>query len=142
MCGGIVIFPLLIAGWLAFCRRTNQTNKLRNIGLTLAAALFLIPAISMGKFMFIDDALLSASKAGDFEAVKHAISWGAAINLDDEGRTPLGEAIENDHEEIALYLLDKGADPNMLSYDMPPVKAARLHNLPHVVAALEAKGAK
>ena len=59
--------------------------------------------------------LLFAARDGDLGAVKILITAGA--NLDATtgiGETALMLAAHNDHTEVALFLLDKGADPNIV----------------------------
>jgi uncharacterized protein len=59
--------------------------------------------------------LLFAARDGDLGAVKILITAGA--NLDATtgiGETALMLAAHNDHTELALFLLDKGADPNIV----------------------------
>jgi len=58
--------------------------------------------------------LLYASREGDLEAVKLLVTAGAKINATTGvGDTSLMLAARNDHTDVALYLLDKGADPNV-----------------------------
>jgi ankyrin repeat protein len=56
-----------------------------------------------------------AAEAGDLDAVKEMLASGKA-KIDARGgglgRTPLSEAIANDHLAVALYLVKQKADPN------------------------------
>ena len=57
-----------------------------------------------------------ASREGHIEAVKELLAAGADVNdakQETDGRTNLILAIENRHYELAGYLLDQGADPNL-----------------------------
>jgi len=51
---------------------------------------------------------------GDLEAVKHAIAQGADLNATNviHGRTPLMVALTDGHREIAVLLVEKGANVN------------------------------
>ena len=55
-----------------------------------------------------------ATREGHIEAVKTLLEAGADVHdAKPEGRTNLILAIENRHYELAGYLIDQGADPNM-----------------------------
>ena len=57
-----------------------------------------------------------ASRQGHIEAVEELLAAGADVNdakQETDGRTNLILAIENRHYELAGYLLDQGADPNL-----------------------------
>ncbi|XP_031640648.1 serine/threonine-protein phosphatase 6 regulatory ankyrin repeat subunit A-like [Contarinia nasturtii] len=55
--------------------------------------------------------LLAASRKGDINEVNRLIDEGAEVNVRDvKGKTPLCQAIINAHEEIAMIILNKGAD--------------------------------
>ena len=59
--------------------------------------------------------LLFAARDGDLESVKMLVTAGANLNATTGiGETALMLAAHNDHTEAALYLLDKGADPNIV----------------------------
>ena len=59
-------------------------------------------------------ALMLASRDGDLESAKLLVAGGARVNdVDPIGTTPLMLAIRNDRTPVALFLLDKGADPNI-----------------------------
>jgi hypothetical protein len=59
-------------------------------------------------------ALLYAARSGCYGCVEAMIVAGADVNLPTpEGVTPLMTAIDNDHNDVAKLLLDKGANPNI-----------------------------
>ena len=59
--------------------------------------------------------LLFAARDGDIESAKMLIAAGANINATTGiGETALMLAARNDHTDVALFLLDKGADPNIV----------------------------
>jgi ankyrin repeat protein len=64
-------------------------------------------------------ALLLAARDGNFAAVRALVEGGAPVNQVSGGEktSPLVIAICNGHYELAKYLLDQGADPNLATID-------------------------
>src|SRR5579863_9746473 len=59
-------------------------------------------------------ALLYAARGGCYDCVEALIGAGADVNLPTpEGVTPLMLALDNDHNDVAKLLLDRGANPNV-----------------------------
>ena len=59
-------------------------------------------------------ALLYAARGGCYDCVEALIRSGASVNTPTpEGVTPLMLAIDNDHNDVAKLLLDRGANPNV-----------------------------
>jgi uncharacterized protein len=59
-------------------------------------------------------ALLYAARGGCYECVEALIGAGADANVPTpEGVTPLMIALDNDHNDVAKLLLDRGANPNL-----------------------------
>ena len=60
-----------------------------------------------------------AAWEGNFEAVKLLTESGACINQQDKGNgfTPLIKAVFKGHVDIVKYLLKKGADKNVYSFE-------------------------
>jgi ankyrin repeat protein len=59
-------------------------------------------------------ALLYAARGGCFECVEALIATGADMNVPTpEGVTPLMIALDNDHNDVAKFLLDRGANPDL-----------------------------
>lgn len=59
-------------------------------------------------------ALLYAARGGCYECVEALIGAGAAVNVPTpEGVTPLMVALDNDHNDVAKLLLDRGANPGV-----------------------------
>jgi len=60
------------------------------------------------------NALLYAARSGCYECVQDLIAAGADMNLPTpEGVTPLMIALDNEHNDVAKLLMDKGADLNV-----------------------------
>ena len=58
----------------------------------------------------------SAVRKRNLGLIDAAVSWGATVNdRDDEGMTPLHEAVRLNSVEVAKVLLDRGADPCLRS---------------------------
>ncbi len=59
-------------------------------------------------------ALLYAARSGCYDCVERLIAAGADVNMPTpEGVTPLMIALDNDHNDVAKLLLDRGANPNV-----------------------------
>jgi ankyrin repeat protein len=62
-------------------------------------------------------ALLYASRDGCFECVEALVGAGADVNVPTpEGVTPLMVALDNDHNDVAKLLLDRGANPHVADW--------------------------
>lgn len=69
------------------------------------------PTSSRGGFT----AMMFAAREGDLDMVRLLVSAGADVNIISfEYGSPLVVAAENHHEKVALYLLEQGADPNVV----------------------------
>jgi hypothetical protein len=79
------------------------------------AWLFPAALIAIGLFAAdLKEELLTASRKGDLAAVKQLIEKGAAIETKTAyGQTPLYLAAMNGREDVARFLLERGADPNV-----------------------------
>ena len=59
-------------------------------------------------------ALLYAARDGCYDCLVELIAAGADVNVPTpEGVTPLMMALDNDHNDVARLLMDRGADPNV-----------------------------
>src|SRR4029077_12600402 len=57
------------------------------------------------------DALLYATRGGCYECVEDLIATGADVNRPTpEGVTPLMTAVDNEHNDVAKLLIEKGAN--------------------------------
>ena len=60
------------------------------------------------------NALLYAAREGHMETVRLLVEGGANVNVQSADKfSPLVEAIVNAHFDLAMYLLEHGADPNL-----------------------------
>lgn len=75
--------------------------------------------------------LYAAAQAGNLALVRYHISAGVNPNYQHPEIlcTPLVASLINGHDEIAVFLLAHGADPQLRSEfdDMTPLQAARRH---------------
>lgn len=88
------------------CSQTNNGARYQNMVSVLESM-----SISRATKTEADAALLDAAYTGDFNGAQTSVATGAEIdatNLD--GWTPLMFAVKNGHDNIALYLIEKGAD--------------------------------
>src|SRR5262249_5983823 len=62
-------------------------------------------------------ALLYAARDGCYDCVAALIEAGADVNVPTpEGVTPLMIALDNDHNDVANFLLDRGANPHVADW--------------------------
>lgn len=87
-----------------------------------------------------------AATNGNLELVRYHIEREVNPNYQHPEilSTPLVAAIVAGHDEIALYLLEHGADPKLVSYfdDMTPLQAARKYKRLVLVKRLSEMGVK
>jgi ankyrin repeat protein len=85
----------------------------------------------------------NAIKNNDLEKVKHYLSLGVNINATFNGSSPLISAIENKHQDIAIYLINQGADVNLTDYlGTSPLKHVSMCGNGVLADLLIQKGAK
>jgi ankyrin repeat protein len=86
------------------------------------------PRVSAGKAA--GAALAKAAGDGDLAAVQRLVAAGANITARDRyGRPALTAAIAGDHTDVALFLLERGADPNAADkVKWPPLSWAGLRS--------------
>lgn len=89
--------------------------------------------------------LFNAACEGDIELVRYHVEHGVDVNYAHPEflSTPLVACTLAGREQVALYLLESGADPNLLSeFDaMTPLQAAQQAQLTAVSAKLRELGA-
>lgn len=90
--------------------------------------------------------LYAAATAGDLARVRYHLDAGVNPNYQhpEVMCTPLVASIVQGHEEVALCLLARGADPGLRSDfdDLTPLVAARRHGRTAIAQRLLALGAK
>ncbi|MBM3776749.1 MAG: hypothetical protein FJW23_00730 [Acidimicrobiia bacterium] len=86
--------------------------------------------------------ILYAARHGVVESARLLVEAGANVNdLGAEGTSALLVATHSNHPEMALFLLDQGADPNLGTAGYTALHTAILHGQTGVVKALVARGA-
>lgn len=108
--------------------------------------LFLIIVLA-GMALFADpgEDLHTAARRGQLAEVKKLLEAGAPLEWKNQyGSTPLFMAVFNRHTEVALALLEKGANPNVTDtfYKSSLIDGALQKQLTDVVKAMLAKGVK
>jgi ankyrin repeat protein len=89
-----------------------------------------------------DTALMFAARAGDLRSASLLVASGANVNDTDAwGMSAVAMAAYNNRIDVAEFLLERGADPNLASSEIGPLHAAILHRNEKLVAALLASGA-
>uniref|UniRef100_UPI0035AE0110 ankyrin repeat domain-containing protein n=1 Tax=Hylemonella sp. TaxID=2066020 RepID=UPI0035AE0110 len=90
--------------------------------------------------------LYAAASQGDLALVRYHLRAGVNPNYQHPEVlcTPLVASIIHGHDEVALCLLEQGADPRLRSDfdDMTPLEAARQHGRSAIEARLQALGVK
>lgn len=108
--------------------------------------LFLIIVLA-GVALFADpgEDLHTAARRGQFAEVKKLLEAGAPLEWKNQyGSTPLFMAVFNKHAEVALLLLEKGANPNVTDtfYKSSLIDGALQKQLTDVVKVMIAKGVR
>ncbi|KAK1492540.1 hypothetical protein CCUS01_13999 [Colletotrichum cuscutae] len=80
---------------------------------------------------FCSNALLSASKQGEYDIARALIDKGARFTKEDRmHRTALFLAAENGHEKLFELLIQRGAYRDRVDYEIHPLYAASTHGMP------------
>ena len=86
--------------------------------------------------------LLFAARQGDLDAARHLVAAGADVNdTASTGTSALVVAAHSGHTALALFLLEKGADPHPAEAGYSALHAATLRGDATLAAALLARGA-
>src|SRR5579862_8451295 len=89
-----------------------------------------------------ETALMFAARVGDFESAKLLLAAGANVNdADAWGVSATVLAAHSDYRELVEFLLDKGADPNLVNAGFSALHEAIMRRDEQLVAALLAHGA-
>ena len=82
-------------------------------------------------------AIMFASRVGDIDTAETLLDAGANVNdTAASGVSALTQAAHSGHEELAIYLLERGADPNAIGAGYTPLHAAVLRSELKLVRAL------
>jgi hypothetical protein len=106
--------------------------------------ILIIVLMSVGLFAAdLGEDLQVAARRGQLAEVKKLLEAGAPLESKNQyGATPLYMAVFNGHTEVALFLLDKGANPNVTDtfYKSSILDGALQKDRAEIVRALIAKG--
>jgi len=88
-------------------------------------------------------ALMFAAQQGDLESVKMLVAAGARVNetTPEPSSSVLMFAAHNDHGDVAMFLLDNGADPNLTGAGYTALHLAAARKNARLVEALLTRGA-
>lgn len=86
--------------------------------------------------------LVAAASRGDLAVVNELLDAGVLVDQGESGWTPLHRALHGGHAEVALRLLDAGADPRQTNPGhYTPLYRASLRGMTSVASALLERGA-
>ena len=89
-----------------------------------------------------DTALMFAAREGDLESAKLLVAAGAKVNAADAwGVTATTLAVHSAHDDVAVFLLSKGADPNLAADGFTALHVAIMRRDEPLVSALLDHGA-
>lgn len=116
-CCGVPLLVLWYVG-LALVRRARALPKWGFVVAGLLPLPFVgLVAYSEGRYIVLDEGIVSAGCEGDAAQIERLIAWGADPNKpDDDGGLALPCAVTNGHVAAARVLLRHGADPNRYGF--------------------------
>ncbi|MDR3562134.1 MAG: ankyrin repeat domain-containing protein [Negativicutes bacterium] len=86
--------------------------------------------MSTTQYSQLNSNLYHAALTGDIELARQSIAQGADVHYRELNRSVLEAAVMGDNIEVAEYLLQHGADPNMKSTDgLTPLMQANSDNM-------------
>lgn len=141
---GVPFWAIVIFLWFRHLRRTRPLRSKRVVGTLCILALPMVAALSLGKYMFIDEPLFFAAGEGNVQYAKTLFAWGADANIDIDGTPPLKAAADAGHVEMVRLLLTHGADIFAVddSSHQTALQAAQENRHMDVVRVLKEAGAQ
>ncbi|HLK60288.1 MAG TPA: ankyrin repeat domain-containing protein [Chthonomonadaceae bacterium] len=109
---GILFWPVAIIAWFLYIRKQKPPKLFRYAGTLFIVTMPLLAAISMGKYMLLDEPLVIAAKEGDVVKVRSLLAMGADPDASFKGNPALEQAAAEGHQEIVHLLLSHGAWPD------------------------------
>ena len=112
--------------------------------LTGIAGLLMIATAALAQESAPPQNIFEAAQQGDLSALEAFIAKNQSIvSLDALGSTPLHHAAAGGHEQVAEFLLDRGADPNLVNNDgFTPLHSCALTGDSATAALLIARGSQ
>ncbi len=106
---GVVFWPVVIVCWLRNIRQRKLKRPIAYLGTILLIGMPLLGAVSLGKYMFLDEPLYYAVGDGDVAKVKQLLSLGASPNIEVHGNHVIVVAAASGQVEIVRMLMNHGA---------------------------------
>lgn len=133
-----------MGGWLTISHVSKLPVKMTLIGGIIVCTPFCLGGFFVGKYMFLDEQLVLASREGDLEQMKMLLDRGADPNVMSEFGTPICSALMSRQLKAVKLLADRGADLNQGCMDAPGNPLDIVADLQEweLVEYLKKKGAK
>jgi ankyrin repeat protein len=140
---GIIFWAAAIVVWFFYLRKRKPTKMICYVGTLLVVGTPLLGAVSMGKYMFLDEPLVFAARDGDLVKVTSLLAHGADPNASFEGNPALEQAAAAGQPEIVRLLLSHGArtDTQNEWSKQTALKSAQTNGHAEVVKILKQAGA-
>ncbi len=113
LCGGICCYGAMLGGWLAISKAAKLPTKATVIGSVILSAPFCLASMFVGKYVFLDEQLITASYDGDLPRMESLLNMGADPNVLGEFERPICAAFANQHHEAVKLLVKRGANVNV-----------------------------
>lgn len=140
---GGFLFMCLFVAWLAFCliRKVRWYKSL--IGFAVIGLPFMLAAVSMAFYMFVDEPLYCAASEGNTAKVQSLLRFHANPDVNFEGEPALVTAAQEGHKDVVRLLLDHKADVNCKSgwTGETPLMAANRNGHKDIARMLKKAGA-
>ena len=129
---GVIFWPTAILLWFRYIRNRKPVRRIRVIGTLLVVGTPILAAISLGKYMFLDEPLVFAVRDENVNKVKSLLSYGADPNASFKGEAALEQAASEGQTEIVRLLLSHGARTNT-----DAIKTAKKYGYTEIVQILQ-----
>jgi hypothetical protein len=139
--GGICCFVVVMGTWLVVATLAKFPLKAKASVTLMLLLPFVCAGLFTGKFLFLDEPLVTACYDGDVTTIRRLLDAGANPNAQTEFGSPICAALDNKHSDAVKILVNKGADPNTQCEALPLDIAANRGDW-DLAKFLKSKGAK